>query len=323
MNTYEGSLSWSRYREILADRFDIHFEREPVETWTSIRGHEVHIDEWRPEGPKKGTLILVHGAGGNGRILAPFAAFAAELGWRVLAPDLPGYGLTKPANGFRWDYEEWPAIVADLADGCAGPVVLMGLSLGGMTAAFAAEASRNVSGVVATTLLDMGRPGIFIRAARWPWLGLATLIGFRLMPRSVDRLAMPLWLIAPMRKMTADPALRGYFSTDPLLGRLRVPSRFFRMIHARKATSIRLRCPLLLVHPGADLWTPTVLSKPAYDRVEGDKRLRELPNGSHLPLEQPALRELQEEVSAFLASVPPVVVDLPPSDAAADKRNPC
>lgn len=317
MNTYEGSLSWSRYRDILADRFNIHFKCEPVETWTSIRGHEVHIDEWQPEGRKKGTMILVHGAGGNGRILAPFAAFAAKLGWRVLAPDLPGYGLTKPADDFRWDYGEWPAVIADMADECAGPVVLMGLSLGGMTAVLAAEASRNVSGVVVTTLLDMGNPGVFIRAARWPWLGLATLIGFRLMPGIVDRLAMPLWFIAPMRKMTANPAMRAYFSTDPLLGRLRVPSRFFRMIHARKATSIRLRCPLLLAHPGADDWTPTVLSKPTYDRIEGEKRLRELTNGSHLPLEQPALRELQDEVSAFLASLDTALVELPPGDAAA------
>ncbi|WP_208348348.1 alpha/beta hydrolase [Pseudaestuariivita rosea] len=303
MNTYQGSASWLQYREILAEQFDINFECEPVETWRSIRGHDIHIDEWQPEEPKKGTFILVHGAGGNGRVLAPFAAFAAKQGWHVLAPDLPGYGLTQPAKGFRWEYEEWPAVVADLADECTGHVVLMGLSLGGMTAVFAAEATRNVSGIIATTLLDMGDPGIFIRAARWRWLGLATLLGFHLMPWIVDRVAMPLWLIAPMNKMTGGAAMRDYFSTDRLLGRLRIPSRFFRKIYARKAVSIRLRCPLLLVHPGADAWTPTPLSKLAFDRVRGDKRLREMTNGSHLPLEQPALQELQQEVRSFLTSI--------------------
>ncbi|WP_227287768.1 alpha/beta hydrolase [Boseongicola sp. H5] len=318
MNIYEGSPSWSRYRDILTSRFDIHFEREPIETWRSIRGHEIHIDEWWPEGSENGTLILVHGAGGNGRVLSPFGAFAAKLGWRVIAPDLPGYGLTKTAKSFRWDYEEWPAVVAELADACAGPVVLMGLSLGGMTAVFAAESSHNVSGVVATTLLDMGDPGIFIRAARWPWLGLATLAGFRLMPWIVDRLAMPLWLIAPMSKMTGDAAMRNYFSTDILLGQLRVPSRFFRTIHARKAATIHLHCPLLLLHPGADVWTPTALSKPAFGRVDGDKRLRELTNGSHLPLEQPAFKELQDEVGAFLATVSKTAVEFSSDDVAAE-----
>ena len=302
MNTYKDSPSWLQYRGILANRFDIHFDREPVETWRPIRGHSVHIDEWLPDGPEKGILILVHGAGGNGRVLAPFGAFAAQLGWRVLAPDLPGYGLTKPARAFRWDYEEWPAVVAALADACSGPVVLMGLSLGGMTAVFAAEASRNVAGVVATTLLDMGNRDIFIRAARWRWLGLATLLGFRLIPSIVDHAAVPLWLIAPMSKMIGDAAMRAYFSTDQLLGRLWVPSRFFRTLHARKISRLYLDVPLLLLHPGSDDWTPTALSKPAFDSIVSEKRLRELTNGSHLPLEQPALQELQEEITSFLNS---------------------
>lgn len=101
----------------------------------------------------------------------PLADAAASLGWRVLAPDLPGYGLTRPAPGYRGDYDEWPAIVAQLADETDGPVVLMGLSAGGMTAVFAAEAARTVDGVIVTTLLDAGDPAMLMRAARWRWLG--------------------------------------------------------------------------------------------------------------------------------------------------------
>jgi len=44
--------------------------------------------------------------------------------------------------------------------------------------------------------------------------------------------------------------------------------------------------------------------RPAFDRIESPgKRLRELSNGTHLPLEQPARDELQEEVAGFLAAV--------------------
>jgi pimeloyl-ACP methyl ester carboxylesterase len=57
--------------------------------------------------------------------LAPLADVACGLGWRVLAPDLPGYGLTRPASTFDWDYAEWPAVVAALADEAEGSVVLM------------------------------------------------------------------------------------------------------------------------------------------------------------------------------------------------------
>ena len=268
-----------------------------------VRGHQVHLDEWYPQGPVQGTVILVHGAGGNGRVLAPFGDFLASLGWLALAPDLPGYGLTQPAAGFRWEYGEWPAVVARMADEAEAPVVLMGLSVGGMTAAFAAEASRNVAGVVATTLLDMGDPSAFIRAARWRWLGAASLVGFRLMPWVIDRIALPLRLAAPLKAMTADEPMQRYFATDPLLGGMRVASRFFRTLHSRKATELDLGCPFLLVHPGADAWTPTAVSRPAFQRVKGPKEFVELTNGSHLPVERPAIDELQHEVQRFLTGI--------------------
>lgn len=303
MNSYEISPSWMQYRDILQTSFAIRIERTPRETRRKIRGHDVHVDVWEPEGPANGTLILVHGGGGNGRVLAPFCDLAAGLGWRALAPDLPGYGLTRPAPGYLGDYEEWPAVVAQLADETEGPVVLMGLSAGGMTAAFAAEAARKVDGVIATTLLDTGDPALLVRAARWRWLGWASLLAFRLVPWLTDRLSMPLWLVVPMGAMSSDARMNAYFGSDPLLGKLWVPLRFFRTIHARKATRLEPRCPLLLVHPGADTWTPTEISRPAFDRVHAPKGLVELSNGAHLPLERPAFDELKVHVSRFLKNL--------------------
>ncbi|MDP3526266.1 MAG: alpha/beta hydrolase [Hoeflea sp.] len=303
MTSYKTSHSWTRYRDLLQDRFGISLTREPLEAWRMIRGHRIHVDHWQPEGPSKGTVILVHGGGGNGRVLAPLADVAAGLGWTALAPDLPGYGLSEPAPRFRWDYDEWPAIVAQMADETAGPVVLLGGSVGGMTAALAAEASHNVSGVIATTLLDMGDPGVFRVAARWRWLGAASLIGFRLMPELVDRISFPLWLVAPMEAMSSDPAMQEYFRNDALLGRLWVSSRLFRTMHARKLAALAPGCPLLLVHPGADAWTPPELSRRAFERVSGPKEFVVLTNGSHLPLELPARDELRDHVRRFLAAV--------------------
>ena len=299
MQTYDSSPSWHRYRKLLDDCFGIRIERKPVETWRQLRGHMVHVDEWQPR-MQKGTLILVHGGGGNGRILAPCGDVAASLGWRALAPDLPGYGLTKPAADFRWDYNSWPSVIAALADETEGPVVLMGLSVGGMTAVFAAEEARQVHGVIATTLIDMGDPAVFVRAARWRWLGAASLLGFRIAPSISDRVVLPLRLAAPMHAMSSNPEMQGYFTRDELLGGLRVPARFFRTLHDRKAPTLSPRCPLLLVHPGSDVWTPTALSRPAFDRVQGEKDMVELTNGSHLPAERPAFDELRTHVARFL-----------------------
>ena len=83
----------------------------------------------------------------------------------------------------------------------------------------------------------------------------------------------------------------------------RRPARFFRTLHAQKLGRVTLGCPLLLVHPGADAWTPTALSLEVYDRIESEKAFIELANGSHLPLEAPAADQLQSAVHAFLDRV--------------------
>jgi alpha-beta hydrolase superfamily lysophospholipase len=160
-----------------------------------------------------------------------------------------------------------------------------------------------VKGVIATTLVDMGDPRTFIRVARWPWLAALSLVGFALFPWLLDRLALPLNWLAPMKSMTSSPPLQAYFEDDPGLGHARIPARFFRTLHAQKLGRVTLGCPLLLVHPGADAWTPTALSLEVYHRIDGEKTFIELANGSHLPLEAPAADQLQSAVQAFLDRV--------------------
>jgi len=304
---YAGNPSWTVYRDLLASRFGIAIAREPEERWQDWRGHRIHLDDWRPQAAPKGTLILVHGGGGHGRLLAPLGDAATALGWRAIAPDLPGYGLTQVARGWRWDYAEWPALVADLAGAAAadGPVVLMGLSVGGLTALYAAQREPRVRHVIATTLIDLADRGTFVRAARWPWLGWLSLGGFALTPWVADRLPLPLALATPIGTLTSDPELRRFFERDPLLGRKVVPGRFFRSIHRYRSPrgDYALPCPILLVHPGADAWTPTAMSMPVFDAIPTPKRFRELTNGSHLPAESPAYAELRGEIEAVLAAV--------------------
>jgi alpha-beta hydrolase superfamily lysophospholipase len=257
MERYEGSGSWARYRTLLAERAGIALTSEPEEGELEVRGHRLHLDRWPTEGGPRGTVILVHGGGGNGRVLAPFAPLATAVGWEALAPDLPGYGLSCPAPDYRGDYGEWVEVLAELAGRTTGPVVLAGFSPGGLTAVFAAQQAATV----------------------------------------------PLSLAAPLRAMTADPELQRWFLEDPLLGRLRVPLGFLRTLHETGLVDDVLPCPLLLVHPGADAWTPVELSRRTLDQLRGRKRLRVLSNGSHLPVERPAYDELEAEFAGFLAAI--------------------
>ncbi len=303
MQKFSDLPSWANFRRVLSGEFDISLQTEPVEHAVPIRGHLVRMDEWPAKAECKGTVILVHGGGGNGRILAPLAEPIGDLGWRVLAPDLPGFGLTEPSVSFDWDYAEWPAVIAEIAEAQQGPVVLMGLSMGGMTAVFAAQKSDRVAGVIATTLLDLSNDDHFVRAARWQWLGHLSLLSMSLTPWLFDRFWLPLSVATPLREMSSRTPMQRYFSSDPLVGKSWKPARFFRTVHTYEQSSIRLDCPLLLVHPGADFWTPTELSLDVYERIDAPKEFIELSNGSHLPLERPAYDELTEQVGDFLKRV--------------------
>ena len=261
------------------------------------------MDEWLPNGAPTGTVLLVHGAGGNGRILAPIAQLVCDMGWRVLSPDLPGYGLTEIKHGFDWDYNEWPKIIAAIAENEPGKKALLGMSVGGLTAVYAAQLAANISGVFVTTLLDMNDKSSFIHAARWKWLGRLSLLGFKLMGPTIDKIRLPLRLAAPLGKMSEIDELADYFKTDDLIANRWVPVRFFRTMHEKKLTGDFSNLDLWLVHPGADIWTPTAMSLKVLDQLDCRKTFAELSNGGHLPAEQPAFNELKEKLSEFLESI--------------------
>jgi Tripartite tricarboxylate transporter family receptor len=57
--------------------------------WLRVGQFSIHLDCWRrPQA--RASLVLVHGGGGNGRLLAPYGVMAAGAGYEVVAPDLPG-----------------------------------------------------------------------------------------------------------------------------------------------------------------------------------------------------------------------------------------
>ncbi|WP_394828911.1 alpha/beta hydrolase [Pendulispora albinea] len=302
--TYDDSAATSDYRARVASAFGIGFHRAPVEAWHPWRGHHVHVDDWSPEGPARGTVILVHGAGGHGRLLAPFALPALDAGFAVRAPDLPGYGLTRVPHGTRLDYATWVDLIADLAREASslGPVVLAGLSVGGVTALWAAQKAPTVAGVLATTLIDLRDRDTFVRAARAPWLGHLALAAFRFAPHLAGALALPMTWFTPIETLTTDPTLSRALCNDPLIGRRRVPVHFFRSLHtyAPPRHDFALPCPLLLIHPGADTWTPVAMSMPIYERIPTSKELIVLSNGAHAPLESPAYSELSSAMAQFL-----------------------
>lgn len=84
---------------------------------------------WRDYGGNGDTLVLVHGLGGsliNWDAVGP--RFARH--HRVVAPDLPGFGLSPPRADYRLSTHV--AALAEFIEAFETPVVLMGNSMGGL-----------------------------------------------------------------------------------------------------------------------------------------------------------------------------------------------
>ncbi len=86
-----------------------------------------------------GTLLLVHGLGESGLGFEALLRRSELRGWRLIAPDLPGYGRTAwPPRPL--DLAAQADLLAELvADLVRGPVVALGHSLGAVTALLLAE----------------------------------------------------------------------------------------------------------------------------------------------------------------------------------------
>lgn len=86
-----------------------------------------------------GTLLYVHGLGESGHSFEPLLVHPALAAWRQLAPDLPGHGRSlwpDPPLTFSGCVD---ALAAWLAGAAAGPVVVLGHSMGGVLAQLLAE----------------------------------------------------------------------------------------------------------------------------------------------------------------------------------------
>jgi pimeloyl-ACP methyl ester carboxylesterase len=125
-------------------------------------------------------LVLLHGVSLSAAAWAPL--LPALSGWRVLAVDLPGHGLSDP-DSYRSGHVRRRAreLIDDIFDALGlDEVSVVGHSLGGMLALwYAAAGTKRISGLVAIGEPAVALPGVRVRmplsVLTVPGLGLAVL----------------------------------------------------------------------------------------------------------------------------------------------------
>lgn len=304
--SYADVTTWLDYEAELPAAFQLSGE-QPQEEWFDWRDIAVHVDRLpAPDAPLK--LVLVHGIGGYGRIILGFGAPYRPEMCEVVAPDLPGYGLTRAPTD-RFSFSAWTACLQDLIewelrrDG--RPIVLAGLSLGGMVAYHVACTAR-VNGLIATAFVDMTDAEVAVGVSRFVRLSRLTLPLVKRMPAAMAGLRIPARLLSKVYAISNNPELSRLASNDPNGGGNSVPISFLQSIMATApaiAPEQFERCPVLLVHPGEDRMTDIVFSKRFFDRLAAPKRMVVLDGAGHWPIEDPGATQMRDAMRGFLEAV--------------------
>lgn len=307
-SSYAANGYWRRYLPSMPSEMQLPAGAEPEEHWWEWRDMQVHLDRIEVPQPH-GTVILAHGVGGYGRIVAGFGAPALTAGYSVVIPDLPGYGLTRAAWR-RLTFDTWVDLVHDLAvrehSRTAGPVILYGLSLGGVTAYHAAATGAPVAGVIATTLADTTDPAVMASYSRFKVVGR---IGIPLMRRLrllTDPAPLPPRWASKMSAISNNRELAKLCAGDPLGGGALLPMRFWRTLTSSPPPvqpELFRACPVLVAHPGKDRMTEIGLTRSFVSRLGDRADFVELDKAGHFPVEQPGAAQLADAVSTFLARI--------------------
>jgi alpha-beta hydrolase superfamily lysophospholipase len=312
MTTYAEQQNWRQIQSFLPAQYQLGPGQEPAEEWWSWHGHRLHLDCYRnPDAPLK--VILFHGVGTNGRQMSTIlGAPLARRGFETIAVDMPEYGLTQVGHGKPVRYDDWVQAGSDLIDAELAkdnrPIVLYGLSAGGMETYHVAAKNRKVKGIVGMTFLDQRSQqvrdetayNLFMSRVGGPLAALTAhtpLAGMR----------MPMALASKMHTLANDKdALKVCLADKTSAGKWVTMSFLSSYMNYRPDIEPENFdvCPILLTQPAQDRWTPLHLSEPFLHKIKRvPVKITLLENAGHYPLEQPGLDQMVAAIYDFYLDV--------------------
>ena len=217
---------------------------------TTHDGLTLQLREW-PVPDARGAVVIVHGLGEHVGRHAHVAARLNAEGWTVVGHDQRGHGSSEGPRGALSQADDFLSDLASVIDiarsRSAGPLVLLGHSLGGLIAsrfvlgAAGAAWRRDVDALVMSSpALDPGMNAL--------QKGLLAVLGPIAPNLAVNNGLKPAWL-------SHDPAVVRAYQADPLVHD-RVTPRLARFIVdgglAVRAAASAWRVPTLLMWAGSD-----------------------------------------------------------------------
>ncbi|MER2263311.1 MAG: alpha/beta hydrolase [Psychrobacillus sp.] len=305
----ETEVYWKKYQRFFPEELRINANNLPTEEWWVWNDYHIHLDRMPVSGSRI-KVILIHGAGGNGRLLAPYAKMLQVHGYDVVSPDLPPYGLSYSESIKSMDYRDWLKIITEFIeqefkrDG--KPIVLLGASIGGMLAYHASSMSKQIKGLIVTTFVDTSNQKVRDQIA--PNKVISRLGKFMMdsFPFILDSFRISVSKVSRMKLISNNFDLTKLIMNDPRAAGTKISFRFLRTFLNMKSMIEPEHfdtCPVLLIHPEVDPMTPFNLSESFYNRLQCKKRCVILEGTGHFPIEQPGIDQMKIAVLGFLLEI--------------------
>ncbi|CAG5083970.1 alpha/beta hydrolase [Parvicella tangerina] len=309
IDSYNNYKYWRLFQDYFPEEFRIREGEEPIEEYWDWTDYHVHLDRYVPhENNRNIKLILVHGGGGNGRLLSPIGVAMRDQGFECVAADMPGFGLTQ--IGKPNSYDTWVDLVDALIqketsrDG--KKVLLIGISLGGMLSYHAACRSDQVVGLMVSSLADTTKKEVQIQLSKNKLLGTMAYSALKNLKSITDNIKVPIKATTKMWAMANDQSFVKLLKKDKVGSGSWVYLKFLRTLF-EATPDIEPenfdKCPLLFFQPLEDHIIPWEISKPFYDRLACEKDVVFLDNCGHIPMEKPGIDQLRDAAVKFINEV--------------------
>lgn len=301
---YKNHQNWKIRETLLPEANRINVESQPVELFIEWNRWKIHLDHY-PNPEARARIILLHGVGGNGRVLSFAAVPLHRAGYELIIPDLPGYGhsVVKKKEVI---YADWVNLVAHLIERESlrdkRPLFIFGLSAGGMLAYHAAARNPKVNGIIATNLLDQRNQQVRDYSSGNKIISRVGVPLLKLTSRIYGKMMLPMKAVANMKAIVNDKQMLKALLSDKTASGAKVPVQFITsLLDARPDIEPEaFHLPVLLVHPEFDQWTPLWISRIFFDRIKSKNQLEILENAGHFPMEKPGIDQLPDFIKGFI-----------------------
>lgn len=313
MKLYADTAIWKQVNELIPALLRMTATELPEESFFPWRSSQIHVERFRnPESKVK--LLMHHGVGTNGRLLSLIVGVQmARLGYEVIAVDMPLYGMTLN-NEKTVTYDDWVDVSRKFIDAEYArdprPIVLYGLSAGGMLAYHVAALEKRVRGIVGMCFLEPRDIDVLVSISKFPLPGIMERVGgflVGLLGRSpLKNVRIPMKIVVKMSALCNHPQAQALLINDPVSGGNSVPLGFLASLFAYQpeveARDFR-RCPVLLTQPDDDRWTPLLSSARFFDELACPKQLVMLEGAGHYPMEEVGLKTMHKAIDDFLQGI--------------------